>query len=45
MARPDLCISGESHIVETPESFDGLSQPFGDAAPSIVFVEGRGDML
>src|SRR5581483_4910745 len=45
MARPSLCISGDSHIVETPEIFDGLDKRFGDAAPSIVFVEGRGDML
>jgi predicted TIM-barrel fold metal-dependent hydrolase len=45
MTRPKLCISGDSHIVEVPEIFDGLDRRFGDAAPSIVFVEGRGDML
>jgi predicted TIM-barrel fold metal-dependent hydrolase len=45
MARSDLCISGDSHIVEVPEIFDGLEQRFGDAAPSIVFEEGRGHLL
>ena len=45
MTRPKLCISGDSHIVETPEVFEGLEARFGDAAPRMVFVEGRGDML
>ena len=45
MTRSDLCISGDSHIVEVPEIFDGLEQRFGDAAPSIVFEEGRGHLL
>src|SRR5438552_12356770 len=45
MARPDLCISSDSHVVETPDIFDGLEARFGDLAPRIVFEEGKGDIL
>jgi predicted TIM-barrel fold metal-dependent hydrolase len=45
MARPDLCISSDSHVVETPDIFDGLDKRFGDLAPRIVFEEGKGDIL
>jgi predicted TIM-barrel fold metal-dependent hydrolase len=45
MARPEICISSDSHVVETPDIFDGLERRFGDLAPRIVFEEGRGDIL
>ena len=45
MARPDLCISSDSHVVETPDIFDGLDKRFGDLAPRIIFEEGKGDIL
>ena len=45
MARPQLCISGDSHVVETGEIFNGLPERFGDAAPRMVYVEGTGDIL
>ena len=45
MARPQLCISGDSHVVETGEIFEGLPERFGDAAPRMVFDPERGDML
>ena len=41
----DLCISSDSHVVETPDIFDGLEDRFGDLAPRIVFEEGKGDIL
>ena len=43
--KPDLCISSDSHVVETPDIFDGLDKRFGDLAPKIVFEEGKGDIL
>src|SRR6266480_6354749 len=45
MARPDLCISCDSHVVETPEIFDGLEKRFGELAPKIVYDPKRGDVL
>ena len=45
MARPSLCISGDSHVVESAEVFNGLPERFGDAAPRMVFDPERGDML
>jgi predicted TIM-barrel fold metal-dependent hydrolase len=41
----DLCISSDSHVVETPDIFDGLEARFGDLAPRIIFEEGKGDIL
>src|SRR3979411_1498630 len=45
MARPDLFISSDSHVVETHDILDGLDRRFGDLAPRIVFEEGKGDIL
>jgi len=45
MARPSLCISGDSHVVESAEVFNGLPERFGDAAPRMVYDPERGDML
>ena len=45
MIRPDLCISCDSHVVETPEIFNGLEKTFGDRAPRIVYDPNRGDVL
>ncbi|HEX5369780.1 MAG TPA: amidohydrolase family protein [Dehalococcoidia bacterium] len=41
----ELCISSDSHVVETPDIFDGLDQRFGDLAPRIVHEPGKGDIL
>jgi uncharacterized protein len=40
-----LCISGDSHVVEPPEVFAGLEQRFGEEAPKIVHDPERGDVL
>jgi predicted TIM-barrel fold metal-dependent hydrolase len=40
-----MTISGDSHIVEVPEIFEGLGARFGDAAPRIVYDPERGDVL
>ena len=39
-----LCISADSHVVETPEIFDGLEERFGDA-PKIIHHPEYGDIL
>lgn len=38
-------ISADSHVVEGPDVFTGLAKRFGDAAPRVVSVEGRGDVI
>jgi predicted TIM-barrel fold metal-dependent hydrolase len=45
MAYDKLTISSDSHILEVPEIFDGLTARFGEAAPSIVYDPERGDVL
>jgi hypothetical protein len=45
MARPSLCISGDSHVVEAAEVFNGLPERFGDGAPRMVYDPERGDVL
>jgi predicted TIM-barrel fold metal-dependent hydrolase len=45
MAWDKLTISSDSHILEVPEIFDGLSTRFGDDAPGIVYDPARGDVL
>lgn len=40
-----LCISGDSHVVEPAEVFAGLEQRFGDEAPKVVYDPERGDIL
>ena len=42
--NPSLCISADSHVVETPEIFDGLEERFGDA-PKIIRHPEYGDIL
>lgn len=39
------CISGDSHIVEPPEVFEGLYEKFGEKAPRIVEDAERGHLL
>ena len=39
------CISGNSHIVEPPEVFEGLYEKFGEKAPRIVEDAERGHLL
>jgi hypothetical protein len=43
--KQDLCISSDSHVVETPDIFDGLEERFGELAPRIVHEQGKGDIL
>ena len=45
MAAQKLCISADSHVVETPEIFQGLEARFGDQAPNIIHHPEYGDIL
>ena len=38
-------ISADSHALEGPEVFEGLSERFGDDAPRIIHKEGEGDFI
>ena len=38
-------ISADSHALEGPEVFDGLADRFGDDAPRVVHMEGKGDHI
>ena len=38
-------ISADSHALEGPEVFEGLSERFGDDAPRVVHKEGEGDFI
>jgi predicted TIM-barrel fold metal-dependent hydrolase len=45
MVAQKLCISADSHVVETPEIFEGLEARFGDQAPNIIHHPEYGDIL
>lgn len=38
-------ISADSHAIEGPEVFAGLADRFGDDAPRVVSMDGRGDVI
>ncbi len=40
-----ICISSDSHVVETADVFDGLEKRFGDRAPRVIYDPKRGDVL
>ena len=42
MAR---AISADSHAVESPEVFTGLSERFGEEAPRVISTPGEGDSI
>ena len=45
MGKP-LCISADSHIVESAEFFEPLAKQFGDVAPRMVIADpARGPQL
>ncbi len=44
-ASAGLPISADSHVVEAPEVFAGLTQRFGDEAPRIASVDGEVDAM
>jgi len=38
-------ISADSHALEGPEVYDGLAEQFGDDAPRVVSMDGKGDFI